>query len=82
MIAYLKLLIYSCLCGIIICGLLGLSASVIFYFKNGQFIIPEGQIIRGIVFGCIAGTAITATAIVFKLIDYFGVRKSPPSDSD
>ncbi len=80
MIAYIKLLIYSCFFCILVCFIFGAAASFIFYLKNGHFLIPEGQIKRAIVFGCIAGTAITAAAIVFNLIDYFKARKSPPSD--
>ncbi|ENV9336535.1 TPA: hypothetical protein ACJVFL_001737 [Klebsiella aerogenes] len=82
MIAYIKLLIYSCVFCIFFCFILGAGASFIVYIKNGYFLIPEGQIKRAIVFGCIAGTAITLATIVFNLIDKFKARKSPPSDSE
>ena len=82
MISYIKFLIYSCFFCVLFCVILGVGASFILYIKNGYFLIPEGQIKRAIVFGCIAGTAITAAAIVFNLIDYFKARKSPPSDPD
>ncbi|KAA6100196.1 MULTISPECIES: hypothetical protein [Pantoea] len=80
MIAYIKLLIYSCVFCILICFILGAGASVIIYIKNGYFLIPDGQLKRAIVFGSIAGTAITLATIVFNLIDKFNTRKSPPSD--
>ncbi|TCV90964.1 hypothetical protein EDC52_1274 [Biostraticola tofi] len=80
MITYLKILIYSCAYCIFFCGLMGTGASVFIYFKTGFFLIPEGQIIRGFLFGCIAGSAITLTVIVFKLIDKYKARANPPSD--
>lgn len=82
MIAYIKLLIYSCVFCIIVCFILGAGASFIIYIKNGYFLIPDGQVKRAIVFGCIAGTAITLATIVFNLIDKFKARKSPPSDPE
>lgn len=82
MSAYIKLLIYSCFFCILVCFVFGAAASFIFYVKNGHFLIPEGQIIRAIFFGCIAGTSITAATIVFNLIDKFNARKSPPSDPE
>jgi len=82
MIAYIKLLIYSCAFCILLCFILGAGASFIIYIKNGYFLIPDGQIKRAIVFGCIAGIAITLAAIVFNLIDKFNARKRPPSDPE
>lgn len=80
MIAYIKLLVYSCIFCILICFILGAGASLIIYIKNGFFLIPNGQLKRAIVFGCIAGIAITLATIVFNLIDKYNSRKSPPSD--
>lgn len=82
MITYIKLLIYSCFFCVAVCFLFGGGASLIIYLKHGYFLIPEGQIIRAIVFGCIAGSAITLATIVFNLIDKFNTRKKPPSDSE
>ncbi|MEB8194990.1 hypothetical protein NGI12_16185 [Raoultella terrigena] len=82
MISYIKLLIYSCIFCILVCFILGVGAALIAYIKNGYFLIPEGQIKRAIVFGCIAGVAITLATIVFNLIDKYNSRKSPPSDPE
>jgi len=82
MIAYVKLFLYSCFFCIIFCFILGCGASFIIYIKNGYFMIPHGQVKRAIVFGCIAGTAITVATIVFNLIDKYKSRKTPPSDPD
>ncbi|AIR62537.1 hypothetical protein LH23_18310 [Cedecea neteri] len=75
MIPYIKLLIYSCIFCILFCFLLGAGASFIIYIKNGYFLIPDGQIKRAIIFGCIAGIAITSATIVFNLIDKFNTKK-------
>lgn len=61
---------------------LGVGASLIAYIKNGYFLIPDGQITRAIVFGGIAGTAITLATLVFNLIDKYNSGKTPPSDPD
>ncbi len=82
MIAYIKLLIYACVFCIVFCFILGAGASIIIYFKNGYFLIPNGQIKRAIIFGCVAGVAITMATLVFNLIDKYNSRKSPPSDQD
>lgn len=82
MIAYIKLVIYSCVFCILVCFILGACASFISYIKNGYFLIPDGQIKRAIIFGCIAGTAITLASIVFNLIDKYKSRKTPPSDPE
>jgi len=80
MSAYIKLLIYSCVFCIQLCFILGAGASFIIYIKNGYFLIPDWQIKRAIIFGVIAGTAITSATIVFNLIDKFNFRKKPPSE--
>ena len=82
MIAYIKLLIYSCIFCIMVCFILGIGASFIVYIKNGYFLIPDGQVYRAITFGCIAGTAITLATILFNFIDKHNSRKKPPSSSD
>lgn len=82
MIIYIKLLIYSCAFCIAVCFLLGGAASFIVYIKKGYFLIPDGQVVRAVVFGSIAGTAITLATIVFNLIDKFNARKKPPSSPD
>ena len=82
MISYIKLLIYSCMFCIAVCFLLGGTVSLFIYSKDGYFLIPGGQITRAVVFGCIAGSAITLATIVFNLIDKFGARKKPPSDPE
>lgn len=79
MSAYFKLLIYSCVFCILLCFILGAGASFIIYIKNGYFLVPDGQIKRAIIFGGIAGIAITSATIVFNLIDKFNFRKKPPS---
>lgn len=56
--------------------------STIHYISNGVFISPENQIKRAIAFGCICGIAITVITLIYRLIDKFNIRKSPPSDPD
>lgn len=77
---YIVLFFYSCLSSVLMLLLLGGVIAVFYYFKGNDFHFPLNQVKRAIVFGCIAGTAITAATIVFNLIDYFKVRKTPPSD--
>ncbi|MBV4365788.1 hypothetical protein [Erwinia phyllosphaerae] len=76
---YAALFFYSCFSSIIMLIILGAGISGFYYIKSGFFNFPLSQIKRAIVFGCIAGTAITVAAIVFNLIDYFKARKSSPS---
>lgn len=79
---YIVLFFYSCLSSVLMLLFLGGAVVTIYYMNNGVFYFPLSQVKRAIVFGCIAGTAITAAAIVFNLIDYFKARRSPPSDPD
>lgn len=80
MIAYLKLIIYSCLFCILL-GFIFLGVGAMFIFlAKGYLFFPAYHVKRVLVFGCIAGSAITLAAIVFNLIDKFKTRKSPPSD--
>jgi hypothetical protein len=60
--------------------ILGFVISSFYYFKDGGFYFPKSQFERAIVFGCIAGTAITLYVLVVNLINKFKARKSPPSD--
>ncbi|QBR49029.1 hypothetical protein [Erwinia sp. QL-Z3] len=82
MIPYIKMLVYSCVFCMFFCFVLGAGASLIAYIKNGYFLIPDGQITRAILFGGIAGTAITLATLVFNLIDKYNSGKTPPSDPD
>lgn len=79
---YMALFFYSCFLSIIMLIVLGVGMSAFFYIKSGFFNFPLSQIKRAIVFGCIAGTAITVAAIVFNLIDKFNAHKKPPSDPE
>lgn len=80
MIAYLKLFIYSC----IFCIALGLlligGGSLFIYLTKGFFFFPAYHLERTVVFGCIAGSAITLATLVFNMIDKYNSRKIPPSD--
>jgi TRAP-type C4-dicarboxylate transport system permease small subunit len=80
MITYFKLLIYSCFFCILVCFFLGAVASLYIYITKGYFYIPLGQIERAIVFGCVAGSAITLYVLVVNVIDKFRTKKSPPTD--
>lgn len=80
--SYVMLFIYSCLSSILMLLLLA-GGIVAFYFLKGDgFYFPLSQLKRAIVFGSIAGSAITLATIVFNLIDKFNARKKPPSDPD
>ncbi|BBJ69872.1 MULTISPECIES: hypothetical protein [unclassified Enterobacter] len=80
MISYLKLFIYACVFSIGVCLVLGAGVASLIYFSKGYWFFPLHQIKRALVFGTIAGTAITVAAVVFKLIDVFNARKKTPSD--
>lgn len=77
--SYVILFLYSCLSSIVMLLFLGGGQSFIF-FKGDGFYFPVNQFKRAIVFGCIAGTAITLATIVFNLIDKFNSRKKTPLD--
>ena len=79
---YIVLFFYSCLSSVLMLFFIGGIITVFYYFKTDDFHFPLNQVKRAIVFGCIAGAAITLAAIVFNLIDKCNSRKSPPSDSD
>ncbi|MGV3345952.1 hypothetical protein ACGVWS_09460 [Enterobacteriaceae bacterium LUAb1] len=81
--SYMVLFFYSCFASVLMLFILGGAVSIFYYIKGGNFYFPLSQVKRAIVFGCIAGTAITSAAIVFNLIDKFNTRKkSPPSDPE
>ncbi|TKV06291.1 hypothetical protein FDX19_20135 [Citrobacter sp. wls619] len=77
---YVMLFIYSCLSSILMLLLLGGGIAIFYFLKGNEFNFPLGQLKRAIVFGCIAGSAITLATIVFNLIDKINARKKPPSD--
>lgn len=79
---YVILFFYSCLTSVFMLLLLGGGIATFYYFKGDGFYFPLNQVKRAIVFGCIAGTAITLATIVFKLIDKFNACKKPPSDPE
>ena len=82
MMVYFKLLIYSCFFCILL-GFLLIGAGALFiYITKGYLFFPFYHVKRVVVFGCIAGTAITLATIVFNLIDKYNARKSPPSDPE
>lgn len=81
MIAYIKLLIYSCVFCIVLGFLLIGGGALFIYLVKGYF-FPVYHVERIFVFGSIAGSAITLATIVFNLIDKFNARKKPPSDSE
>ena len=82
MIAYIKLLVYSCIFCIVL-GFLLLGGGVLFvYLTKGYFFFPVYHVERIFVFGCIAGSAITLVTIVFNVIDKLNARKKPPSSPD
>lgn len=82
MIAYIKLLIYSCVFCIVLGFLLICGGALFIYLVKGYFFFPVYHVERIFVFGCIAGSAITLATIVFNLIDKFNARKKPPSDPE
>ena len=82
MISYITLFIYSCFFCILL-GFVLLGVGVLFIFlTKGELFFPIYHVKRTLVFGCIAGTAITVATIVFNLIDKYNSRKTPPSDPD
>ncbi|NIY48080.1 hypothetical protein E2L00_11205 [Cedecea colo] len=82
MIAYFKLFIYACFFCITLGFLLIGFGTLFIYLTKGYLFFPIYHVKRVLVFGCIAGTAITSATIVFNLIDKFNFRKKPPTDPD
>lgn len=80
--SYVMLFIYSCLSSILMLLLLGGGIAAFYFLKGDEFYFPLSQLKRAIVFGSIAGSAITLATIVFNLIDKFNARKKPPSDPE
>ncbi|HAU4884930.1 TPA: hypothetical protein F3L15_13010 [Aeromonas hydrophila] len=64
---YLGLWLYSCLFFVLLCFLIGGASSIAFYFKEGEFIVPKGEVERGVTFGFIAGTSISIYVFVVSL---------------
>jgi hypothetical protein len=81
MIPYIKLFIYSCVFCIVL-GFLLIGGGIIYLYNKRILLFPVYHVERIVVFGCIAGSAITLATIVFNLIDKFNCRKKPPSDPD
>ncbi|MBJ3816736.1 hypothetical protein F9C28_17930 [Shimwellia pseudoproteus] len=79
---YVMLFIYSCLSSILMLLFLGGGVAIFYFLKGNGFNFPIDQLKRAIVFGCIAGSAITLATIVFNLIDKYSAHKRPPSDSE
>jgi hypothetical protein len=80
--AYTVLFLYSCLSSTLMLLLLGGVIATFYYLKGDGFYFPLNQVRRAIIFGCIAGSAITLATTVFNLIDKFNSRKKPPSDPE
>lgn len=80
--SYVILFIYSCLSSILMLLLLGGGIAAYYFLKGDGFYFPLSQLKKAIVFGFIAGSAITLATIVFNLIDKFNARKKPPSPPD
>lgn len=82
MISYIKFFIYSCIFCIVLGFLLIGGGAFFIYLTKGYFFFPIYHVERILVFGCIAGAAITLVTIVFNLIDKFSIHKKPPSDPE
>jgi len=79
---YVILFGYSCLSSILMVLLLGGGIAAFYFLKGDGFYFPLSQLKRAMVFGSIAGSAITLATIVFNLIDKSNGRKKPPSTPD
>ncbi|MGL6489495.1 hypothetical protein ACSZNF_21930 [Aeromonas hydrophila] len=64
---YLGLWLYSCLFCVLLCFFIGGASSIAFYFKEGEFLVPKGEVERGVIFGFIAGTSISIYVYVVSL---------------
>lgn len=76
---YIIFFLYSCFFSVLMLCILGFVISSFYYLKEGSFDFPKYQVLRAIVFGCIAGTAITLYVLVVNIINKFKSCKSPPS---
>ncbi|MBL0434886.1 hypothetical protein JD501_17370 [Aeromonas hydrophila] len=64
---YLGLWLYSCFFCVLLCFLIGGVSSISFYFKEGEFLVPKGEVERAVIFGFIAGTSISIYVFVVSL---------------
>ncbi|MCF5852120.1 MULTISPECIES: hypothetical protein [Aeromonas] len=64
---YLGLWLYSCFFCVLLCFLIGGVSSIFFYFKEGELLVPKGEVERGVIFGFIAGTSISIYVFVVSL---------------
>ncbi|QFG76707.1 hypothetical protein DMB90_11055 [Raoultella planticola] len=63
MIPYIKLFIYSCVFCIVL-GFLLIGGGIIYLYNKRILLFPVYHVERIVVFGCIAGSAITLATIV------------------
>ncbi|KFK93714.1 MULTISPECIES: hypothetical protein [unclassified Serratia (in: enterobacteria)] len=77
---YIALFLYSFFSSVLMLLVLGFAISSFYYFKEGSFNFPASQVKRAIVFGCVAGSAITLYVLVVNVINKFSTKKSPPED--
>lgn len=82
MASYVKLFTYSCVFCIFLGFFLLGGGALFIYLTKGYFFFPVYHVKRVLVFGCIAGSAITLATIAFNLIDKFNTRKKTPSDPE
>lgn len=64
---YLGLWLYSCFFCVLLCFLIGGASSIVFSFKEGEFIVPKGEVERAVIFGFIAGILISIYIFVVSL---------------
>jgi len=79
---HVMLFVYSCLLSILMLLLLGGLISAYYFLKGGGFYFPMNQLKRAIIFGCVAGTAITLATMVSNATDKFKARKKTSSDPE
>ncbi|WP_438404048.1 hypothetical protein [Aeromonas veronii] len=52
---------------VLLCFLIGGTSSIVFSFKEGEFLVPKGEVERAVIFGFIAGTSISIYVFVVSL---------------
>ena len=80
MIFFIKLLVCSCIFCVSAYFLVGGMVSFIICITTGNFLIPDGQVERSIIWGCITGAVITFIVMFFNLMDRLSSRKKTRSD--
>ena len=60
----MALLMFFC---VLLCFLIGGTNSIFFYFKEGELLVPKGEVERAVIFGFIAGTSISIYFFVVSL---------------